>query len=307
MSKMRVMYIHAGKRIDKDLKSDEYHVKLFEEKLRLRFENNVETFSRSSLDIIEDLPRGAILGVAIFNDTYWFHPQLHQFDPWNLGPFCYGILDVFRFQYGVKACGQLGIWIPKQDAQNRIVQQKSIANKINEWKQTYGDQLYFGKNGVVSAVTILQPFVEGILRGVKRTENRKRPIFRIHDNKKLYKHPTKPTQTRCRFCPDDGTDCVYWAHVNTDNIQKRNICANPYIKKYWTKEYNFENELQGYKQLGISSNTYRYLITCGKYSFDQMLQVLHTKTFSKKRMLKLDCSQQPQYFVECLQKLQQKQ
>ncbi len=54
--------------------------------------------------------------------------------------FCYGILDVFRFEKGVKACGQLGIWTPKQDAQNQIAQQISVQNKINEWKQTYGDQ-----------------------------------------------------------------------------------------------------------------------------------------------------------------------
>ncbi len=93
------------------------------------------------MDVIEKLPCGEILGMALFHETFWFNKRLHMNDPWNLGPFCYGILDVFRFAKGVQASGQLSIWIPKEHAQNEIAQQISIQNKINEWKEQHGDQL----------------------------------------------------------------------------------------------------------------------------------------------------------------------
>ncbi len=35
---MQAVYLHAGKRINKDLKADEFHVNLFAEKLQLGFE-----------------------------------------------------------------------------------------------------------------------------------------------------------------------------------------------------------------------------------------------------------------------------
>eukprot|EP01084_Bolivina_argentea_P108869 194584_1 len=218
---MRLMYIHAGKRINKDLKQDKYHLDLFQHQLRLTFGQNVSTDSNSELNAIEKLPRGQILGIGIFNETYWFDRNLHSSDPWKLGPFCYGILDVFRFEKGVKACGHLAIWTPKQDVQNQIAQQTSIQNKIDEWKNTYGDKLYLGKdpNGVPSAITILQPFVESILRGIKRVENRKKPCFQLHTNKLLYTHPIAPKEMLCRFCPLDSSVCTFWGHtcISKDN------------------------------------------------------------------------------------------
>eukprot|EP01083_Nonionella_stella_P150936 481613_1 len=230
---MRVMYIHAGKRINKDLKSDDYHVDLFRDRLRLRFEvpshrnamQNLLLDSQSSLQMIERLPRGQILGVAIFDATYWFDPSKHMADPWCLGPFCYQICDSFRFERGVDASGQLGIWTPTQHAQNEILSQPSVRNKLEEWKQRYGNRLYFGKdpNGTPSAITILQPFVEAILCGAKKVENRKRPCFRLHHSAVLYKHPKAPDPTQCRFCPSDGTKCASWVHVTDDSSRKRRL------------------------------------------------------------------------------------
>eukprot|EP01083_Nonionella_stella_P080893 222524_1 len=85
----RLVYIHSGVRVDEELSKDKYHVDLF----------------RSSNLSSSKYPRGQILGVAIFDDTFWFDPSKHMSDPWSLGPFCYQICDSFRFERGVDASG----------------------------------------------------------------------------------------------------------------------------------------------------------------------------------------------------------
>merc|ERR1712176_100109 len=136
---MRVMYIHSGKPISKELKSDEFHINLFRDRLNLRF-GTIPTSNPShlSLDKIEDLPRGQILGVAIFSETFWFDKSLHLNNEWNLGPFCYKIIDVFRFEHGIDALGQLGVWTPKDTAYDAIQSMPNYCAKINEWKARYG-------------------------------------------------------------------------------------------------------------------------------------------------------------------------
>ena len=98
------------------------------------------TQNQSSLGKIEDLPRGQILGAAIFDDTYWFDKSKHMDDPWNLGPFCYQIRDVVRFERGIDANGLLSIWKPSKEAQEAIMAQPSVRAKIEGWKRQYGDQ-----------------------------------------------------------------------------------------------------------------------------------------------------------------------
>jgi len=248
------MYLHAGKRINPNLKDDDFHVKLFQEKLKLRYgipshRNAMKSLlTQSSLDKIEDLPRGQILGAAIFDDTYWFDKTKHMDDPWHLGPFCYHVLDVVRFERGVEANGALSLWTPSPEAHHAIMAQPSVRAKFEAWKQQYGDQLYFGRgsNGIPSAITILQPFVEAMLRKLKMVENRKRPCFSLHDT--VYKHPVTPPETQCRFCPDPSTSttatsaspsstststttaggegpskpkCTHWIHVSDENSRKR--------------------------------------------------------------------------------------
>ena len=93
------------------------------------------------MDKIEDLPRGQILGVAIFSETFWFDQSKHFDNEWNLGPFCYKIIDVFRFEHGIDANGQLGIWTPKDEAYDGIVSQPGYTAKIDEWRQRCGDKL----------------------------------------------------------------------------------------------------------------------------------------------------------------------
>ena len=111
----------------------------------------------------------------------------------------------------------------------------SISHCIKKLTHRLPHRLYFGKNErqIPSAITILQPFVEAILRGLKGVENRKRPFFKLHANKSLYQHPTAPKQTQCRFCPPDlskdGTvkPCVYWAHAKETSSRNRRASKPP--------------------------------------------------------------------------------
>ena len=166
---------------------------------------------------IEDLPRGQILGISIFSDGFWYdkNNDNHRNDPWILGPFVYKIFDVYRLEKGITVKGALGQWQCPKDIHQQIISQQSVQQKINEWKQEYGDKLYFGEqpDQIPIAVTIHQPFAEAILRKEKKYENRKKRIFHLHSNKKLYPLPPTPEMTQCRFCPRDDEH----SHPEYDN------------------------------------------------------------------------------------------
>ncbi len=105
-----------------------------------KYNRGSNVIQNTQTQIIEELPYGQILGVAIFSETYWFNKSKHMDDPYKLGPFCYGILDVFPLEIPVDAVGHLGIWSLKQDAADQVAKQVSVQNKINEWKQKYGQK-----------------------------------------------------------------------------------------------------------------------------------------------------------------------
>ena len=71
-------------------------------------------------------------------------------------------------------------------------------------------------------MTIQQPFAEAILRGIKKVENRSRPIFPLHFESEYYQKPKKPKKIQCRFCSDDQTYCNFWLHrTNHTNVLKK--------------------------------------------------------------------------------------
>ena len=91
--------------------------------------------------IIENLPRGQILGIAIFSDTFWFDKKNLE-DKWCYGPFCYNILDVFRLKKGIDIKGHLKLWKPSEEIHQKIMmEQISVKNKISEWLKQFGDKL----------------------------------------------------------------------------------------------------------------------------------------------------------------------
>lgn len=109
-----------------------------------------EIIKDSGLDDIENLPRGQILGVALFCSPFWVNTKTikeHDEDPWILGPFVYKILDCVRLENGIPAKGKLGGWQCDKYIHQQVINQYCVNQKINEWKHTYGDQfsysLYF--------------------------------------------------------------------------------------------------------------------------------------------------------------------
>ena len=71
-------------------------------------------------------------------------------------------------------------------------------------------------NDVISALTIQQPFVEAIIKRIKKTENRSRSIFSIHcplcNEHAQYQQPCKPITVQCKFCPQNKQMCSFWLH-----------------------------------------------------------------------------------------------
>jgi len=229
----RIVYIHAGKnKGTKQLKQDRHHIALFYDTMHLCFAKDPEydhkqqTPDSSPCQLIEDLPRGQILGVMVLTEAFWFKRDQHtHLDEWILGPFVYTIGDVVRLEEGVAVDGQLGKWSPSKEIHQQIMQQTSVQRKLEQWQLQYGDRLYVGESDIPCAMTIHQPFVEAILSRLKKYENRKRPMFPLHPL--LKPSPPSPDMTECRFCLSPQPQiaqtkttstttttlkCTYWAH-----------------------------------------------------------------------------------------------
>ncbi len=138
-------------------------------------------------------------------------------------------------------------------------------------------RLYLGKDDKIAAVTILQPFVEGILRGVKRVENRKKSMFTLH-LKSFYQHPKPPNQTQCRFCPETEM-CTSWIHIGKSQSKSKSVHSLIASNKNYTQQAAEE----AYIKLGISSTTYTHLIAEMELDLSQMLLYLITQSFANKK------------------------
>ena len=150
---MKIIYIHAGKRISNRIKKCEYHIQLFQSELNMspryvcylfQIVTNI-VFKLFTPREIEKLPRGQIVGLALFSDAYWYDQSMHQNDNWCYGPYCYKILDVIQLETNIFCRGFLGLWKPSKEIHEKIINQNYIKNKISYWLGAYGDQLSFFK------------------------------------------------------------------------------------------------------------------------------------------------------------------
>eukprot|EP01084_Bolivina_argentea_P306070 528813_1 len=238
---MRVLYLHAGKAKPNktEIQSNEHYSRLIQQELQLTLNND------GSNQSIYSLPRGQILGLAIFDKTFWYNKAKHSQDPWATGPFCYAIKDIFRLDTGVVALGNQSIWTPAESIHQTIMKQESAKRKLKEWKTQYKNKLYIGANGIPSALTIKQPMVYGILERKKKIKNRKKSKFRLHPNKALYNPPSKPDRITCRWCPTDGSLCTNSYHISeTKNKNTKRKTA----KKRKTNSNNRNNKRKGKRQ-----------------------------------------------------------
>eukprot|EP01084_Bolivina_argentea_P226550 382674_1 len=164
--------------------------------------------------------------MAVIDDTFWFDKSKHMNDPWKTGPFLYHFLRLYVLHKGVPALGQLSLWTNK-NIHEQVQTQRSAARKIKSWKKRFGSQLYIGKNNIPGAISIQQPWVFAICKGLKPYENRKGPFFKLHTDSLKYTHPIRPMNTSCRWCPSDGTECTNENHVskkkykNKKSVRKR--------------------------------------------------------------------------------------
>ena len=217
---MRILFVHSAK-VPYPLHKDAYHKKLVQKELK----------------DMEDLENGKILGCMLVDDVQWYTSDMGRKERWAVGPLCYHIKDVFRLSTGIDAQGKLGTWsIPKKQYKV-ILEEESVKKKLKQWEDETGDELYKENGALYSAITIKQPFVEAILCGIKKVENRKRPIFRLTNTGRIM----LPQQIQCRFCGTHINCCCARKKlkrvrkvktVKKHKIEKKLICLEEEDKEF---------------------------------------------------------------------------
>ena len=236
---MRVtpILLHASKNINSNWKKDKYARKLFRNEMSMDFKLKLHTrlllfhilclfyrkyVGNSSLKCIEQLNRGSIVGVCLMSGPFAYEQELHESEPWHMGPICYQIVDVFRLSIAIQCKGDQGLWYPSQNIMHQIATQKVYKRKMNEWTAKFKDDLIVYEHKEkesMAALSIQQPWVEAILRKIKKVENRTGILFQLESKAKKFK---RNGIAMCRFCfvEDDVLKCSYWAHGTKKKIVK---------------------------------------------------------------------------------------
>ena len=156
----------------------------------------------------------------LIDGYYWYDKSNsnHVNNSWSYGPFCYKIKDVYRLTDKYEHKGQLGCWMINNNVIKKILRiDKGLKDILNKWNQLYGNKLFKEKDkNIYRAITILQPFAEAILLGIKTVENKKRPTFRLSNTDVI----SKPSIKQCRFCDING-NCNFWLHKGSIKRVKR--------------------------------------------------------------------------------------
>lgn len=164
--------------------------------------------SNTQYNAIEDLPKGQILGISLFDDAFFYdkNNKAHVNEEWMYGPFVFHASDVYRLDSGVKCSGKQEKWHCKKEIHQKIMSKPGVKDQIKKWKQKYGEHnLNFGEpTKTPIAITLIQPFAEAILSNKKKYENRNTRLFNIHPNIPL---PDIPEMIQCRFCKNE---CTHW-------------------------------------------------------------------------------------------------
>ncbi len=95
----------------------------------------------SQYKYIDDLIMGEILGLIIIDKAFWFNPNINMNNSWITGPFCYNILDVYKFEKGFKVRGNVGLWKIPLKVLQKIYSEQIISDKINKWQKQFNNQL----------------------------------------------------------------------------------------------------------------------------------------------------------------------
>eukprot|EP01084_Bolivina_argentea_P119121 211251_1 len=217
---MRIMFIHSGKEYFKNL--GPHYGPLIKHSLSLlpitQYLRLNSIRDKDKHRAIQALPTGSIIGVALFDKSFWFNAS-QSHNPWAHGPYCYHIKDAFRIDKPIKCRGLPGIWPMDKNIRNTIQSMPRVQAKLSQWKRTYKIS-----NKSESCLTVMQPFAEAIIRKIKTIENRQSKLFLLSSNDGEF--------TGCRLCVNTNNN-----HQNTQSIVD-NSNHNKHIPKY-TKHTDF--------------------------------------------------------------------
>ena len=194
------------------------------------------TFTNSDLKNKKDIStfaRGAILGMMVIGDPEYYNPNLGEADAWVIGKVVYKILEVMRLpQELVKECnGFVGTFFVDNDVENAILEDERVAETILQWNRKYGSMLEAPydanekrsetsekKKSKYKGLSVKQPFLEAIMDGYKKGENRSRAIIPLKGSD-LEVRDFK--NTLCRFCPNgNAMVCTNILHIGVTKYNK---------------------------------------------------------------------------------------
>ena len=179
---------------------------------------------KSKFRAIQSLPTGQLLGLALIDAAFPFCAE-HVLDPWAHGPFCLRVHDVVRFPTPMPLRGRVNIFpIKPRSLAQSILEMNAVRDKINRWNVSFE---FESDASALRAVTVLQPFGEAIIRGVKTIENRSTNLCASaglgnDDREKRSKKKAK----QCRVCigaPDiTPQDCQKLGRKHLDSARALN-------------------------------------------------------------------------------------
>lgn len=172
------------------------------------------------------MPRGQIIGVALFSEPFFYERKFKTIDLNIVGPICYPIVNFAAFKQTKPHVGNTGLTYLKDE--NWLNDNEIYKSAIQDWKEQHEDEVFVkGKKGF-AILTIKQPFAAFIKIGVKKCENRNTFIFSIHEDKNKYCHPAKPANMICRFCPVDGR-CSNDKHGDIKRYKKNVVSSHDWF------------------------------------------------------------------------------
>ncbi len=134
---------------------------------------------------------GYIIGVCIFDENksnYYNNTTDFEYEDWATGPFVHSITsDLLIFKQPIACNGNIGIWYPKSTIIQKLNNNKNFKQYIQEMQYKYVNRIFKDKQSNegthLAAFSVKAPMGYLILTGIKKYENRKKPLI-IFSNKK---------------------------------------------------------------------------------------------------------------------------
>lgn len=199
----------------------------------VRYESNSNNVN--IIDISKK-PRKCIVGIVFVLDQVYFDMELRKQYPSLTGPFACLLGGGYKFDQSIPYSNNQGLQKITPQLKNQLIKQKGLREFIMMVKQHWPHETkHFTCMDDLYVKTILNPWAELIMNGVKRTENMvRRYVCKIWIPE--YKPPL-PVKFKCLYCCDDrwmlkNGQCLCSQLNNTNNnlYTKPNVELSPSLE-----------------------------------------------------------------------------